>query len=131
MPDQCWADAIAPHIDQDIAELEWHQIAAFPLLVKEIKNVPSPTFTAKCCHFLAPRIFPVVDNDAVGSPSVTYEAYFKMSREEWLRTDPAIQAGLIASLTNEVQKLGRPLFRGYPMKCKVIELYFIGRHQGK
>jgi hypothetical protein len=63
-----WAIAIGPHLADDIGGLKWDQIAAFPLLVAQIKDVESPVFTAKFCHCLAPRIFPVVDNRAVGNP---------------------------------------------------------------
>jgi len=121
-----WASAVAPHLDNDIAGLEWHQIAAFPLLVAEIKLLksPSPVFTAKFCHFLAPRIFPVTDNKALRNPFLTYEECFKAARAEWLGTDVAIQDELVALLTNEI---GAPFFGGFPMKCKLIEICMIGR----
>jgi hypothetical protein len=104
--------------------LEWHQIAAFPTLVAEIKDVTSPVFTSKFCHFLAPRIFPVTDNKLMGLPFPTYEAYFTAGRAEWLGTDRATQDDLIKLLTHEV---GEPLFGDFPMKCKLIELCMIGR----
>jgi hypothetical protein len=121
-----WAVAIAPYLGNDIAGLEWRQIAPFPLLVAEIKplKVPKPAFTAKFCHFLAPRIFPVIDTEAMGSPYPTYEKYFEAAREEWLRTDTATQDRLIALLTEAV---GAPLFSGFPMKSKLIEICIIGR----
>src|ERR1700688_2717426 len=42
-----WSDAVAPHLSGDIAGLEWSQVAAFPVLVAEIKPLkrPSPVFT--------------------------------------------------------------------------------------
>jgi hypothetical protein len=39
-------------------------------------------FPSKFCHFLLPRIFPVVDNRAAsGSP--TYEKYFNLIKRTW------------------------------------------------
>jgi hypothetical protein len=68
----------------------------------EIKDVTSPVFTSKFCHFLAPRIFPIVDNLPMGNPFPTYEAYFTAGRAEWLSTDSTTQDALIGLLTNEV-----------------------------
>ncbi|SRR5712692_5048780 len=121
---EAWAATLAPHLEKDIGELEWHQIAAFPKLVAEIKDVPSPVFSSKFCHFLAPHIFPVVDNAAMGNPFRTYEAYFTTAKAEWRETAAEIQAELTALLT---QKIVHPLFSGFPMKCKLIELCMIGR----
>lgn len=100
-------------------------MASFPSLAAEIKDVASPVFTSKFCHFLAPRIFPVVDNRAMGNPFETYRQYFVTGRAEWLGTDAATQDELIRLLSQEV---GAPLFDGYPTKCKVIEICMIGRH---
>ena len=123
-----WAIAVAPHLDKDIAGLEWRQIAPFPLLVVEIKplKVPKPVFTAKFCHFLAPQIFPVIDTEAMGSPFSTYGEYFEAARSEWLETNAAIQDRIIALLTDEV---GAPLFSGFAMKSKLIEICIIGRYR--
>jgi hypothetical protein len=123
---QSWAAGVAPHLDNDIAGLEWHQVAAFPLVVAEIKPLkfPSPVFTAKFCHFLAPRIFPVFDNEAMRNRFQTYEECFSLARAEWLATDTAVQDELATLFAEEV---GAPLFSGFPMKCKLIELCIIGR----
>jgi hypothetical protein len=122
-----WAAVVGPQLDNDIAGVEWHQIAAFPSLVAEIKDVTSPVFTSKFCHFLAARIFPVTDNKVMGLPYPTYEKHFTASRAEWLSTDSATQEELIRLLT---RKIGAPLFSGFPMKCKLIELCMIGRRRG-
>jgi hypothetical protein len=122
-----WSVAVAPYLNIDIAGVGWHQIAAFPSLAAEIKDVTSPVFTSKFCHFLAPRIFPVTDNKLLGLPYPTYEGHFTASRAEWLGTASVTQHELISLLTHEV---GAPLFGGYPMKCKLIELCMIGRRHG-
>jgi len=95
-----WSVAVSPYLDNDVAGLEWHQIGAFPELVAEIK--PSPVFTAKFCHFLAPRIFPVIDNTAMHNPFRNYEEYFKAARQQWLDTDSALRDELVSILTKAV-----------------------------
>lgn len=121
-----WVESIAPHLNNDIGELEWQQIAAFPTLVAEIKDVSSPVFASKFCHFLAPAIFPVIDNEAMGNPFPTYEAYFTTGRTLWVDTDPATQETLVSTLTREI---GEPLCAGYPLKTKLIELCLTGKNQ--
>lgn len=64
----------------DIAQVQWAQVAAFVKIVSEIKNVASPVFTSKFCHFLAPRIFPFIDNATMGNPFFSYEAYYQTAQ---------------------------------------------------
>lgn len=125
-----WKDVVR-HLQEDIEGVEWKQICGFPSLVAGIKDVASPVFTSKFCHFLAPRIFPVVDNKAMGNPFPSYEAYFETAREEWLTTQSTTHHKLIGTLTAEIEKAGSPLFGGFPMKCKLIELCLIGRCKGE
>ncbi len=124
---RAWALTVEPNLGCDIASLEWSQVSAFPALVAEIKDVASPVFTSKFCHFLAPAIFPVVDNAAMGNPFPTYEACFAAFRAEWLATDAAILRALISRLAHLVNA---PLADGYPTKNKVVELCLIGRNHG-
>lgn len=119
-----WSEAVAPHLSQDIAELEWHQIERLPIIAAQIKNVGSPVFSSKLCHFLAPNIFPVVDNKAMGNPFRSYQDYFTTGRSEWFQTDHVTQRSLVEVLTLSV---GRPLPAVFPLKCKLIELCMIGR----
>jgi hypothetical protein len=123
-----WDETVALNLNNDIANVEWQQIATFPALVAEIKDVKSPVFTSKFCHLLAPRIFPVVDNAAMGNPFPTYKCYYISGRDEWLETDPATQQALEARLTEQIDV---PLVENYPTKCKLIELCLIGRHNNR
>jgi hypothetical protein len=52
----------APFLDQDITAVSWDDVKAFPDEVARIKQVRSPVFTSKFCHFLLPRVYPVIDN---------------------------------------------------------------------
>lgn len=120
-----WANNIAQILGADIQDLEWVEIEAFAHCVAEIKNVSSPVFTSKFCHFLAPRIFPVIDNKAMGNRFETYKEYYNAGRDEWLQTNPETRKSLVDLLHRHIDG---PLFGGYPTKCKIIELCFIGRH---
>ena len=121
-----WNQNIVPVIGQDIEAIEWLSIAPFVRLVAEIKNVRSPVFSSKLCHFLAPHIFPVVDNAAMGNPFDSYETYFNAGRQEWCETDNDTKGILTDLITNEI---GPNMVLNYPVKCKVIELCLIGRNQ--
>ena len=125
---RAWALTVEPNLGCDIASLEWYQVSAFPALVAEIKGVASPVFTSKFCHFLAPAIFPVVDNAAMGNPFPTYEACFTAFRAEWLATDEATLRALVSRIAELIKD---PPYDGYPIKNKVVELCLIGRSQGK
>jgi hypothetical protein len=125
---KAWSDVIAPNLEDDIETVEWDQVSAFPSVVTEIKPLknPSPVFTSKFCHLLAPCIFPIVDKDAVADKSPSYEMYFTKVREEWLSTNAATRTDLTKALT---EAIGAPVFAGFPMKCKLVELCLIGRRQ--
>ncbi len=123
-----WNQNIAPLLGLDIEAIEWINIARFVLLVGEIKNVQSPVFVSKLCHFLAPHIFPVIDNKAMGKPFDSYEEYYNAGRQEWHETDHDTRGALLEIITNEI---GADMMPDYPLKSKVIELCFIGRNQNK
>jgi hypothetical protein len=128
---ETWQLNIAPNLASDIADLEWHLVAPFATLVAEVKGVASPVFASKFCHFLAPRIFPVVDNKAMRNPFPTsYERFYKFGRAEWLATAHGTQEELLQRLTAEIDDRvvdGQEIVAGYPKKCKLIELCIIGR----
>jgi hypothetical protein len=125
---QAWTLTIEPNLNRDLANVEWPDVAAFPALVAEIKDVASPVFTSKFCHFLAPAIFPVVDNAAMGNPFPTYEASFTAFKWEWLSTDAITRQTLGSRLTDLIDA---PLTAGYPIKNKIVELCLIGRKHAR
>jgi hypothetical protein len=125
---ETWVTEVVPRLGGDIESVEWREIAAFPAVVAEIKQVKSPVFTSKFCHLLAPRVFPVVDNEAMGNPYSTYEEYFFAAKLEWRDTPAITRDDLVAQLTSEI---GTTPFSGFPMKCKLIELCLIGRRQAR
>lgn len=128
-----WKDSVAPLKGFDISEVEWSRVSAFPDLVAEIKNVSSPVFTSKFCHFVAPRIFPVVDNAAMRNPFRVYADYYQCVRSAWLHTSATDQDELLDIMTRAIQS-GRknanrnPVSSIYPFKCKIAELCLVGKH---
>ena len=94
-------------------------------------NAPSPVFTSKFCHFLLPRVFPVVDGEGLGNKWSTYEAYFRFAQAEWSGTDAATRNELSGTLTDLIQATGAEVFSGFPMGNKIVELRLMGRqHPG-
>lgn len=125
---RAWTSVVEPNLAGDIESLRWPDIAAFPAIVAEIKGVDSPVFASKFCHFLAPRVFPLVDNEAMGGKYVTYEACWGAYKMEWLTTTVrGLRDELVARLADLV---GPSPAAEYPFKNKVVELCLIGRHHG-
>jgi hypothetical protein len=124
-----WEEACLPHLSDDISTVTWDIVKVFPDVVagiKPMKTAPSAVFTSKFCHFLLPKIFPVVDNAALGGWR-TYETYFKRVQAEWESTGEAIRAELRAELTRLIEANGQPLFAEFPMINKIVEFRLIGR----
>ena len=120
-------------LEEDISEVSWEQIAAFPMEVEKIKPTksPSPVFTSKFCHFLLPKVFPVVDNEGLGNRWLTYERYFKFVQAVWESTDFVDQSRLEAELSRLIESAGQRVSPRFPMKNKIVELRLIGRqHPG-
>lgn len=93
--------------------------------------VGSAVSTSKFCHFLLPRVFPVIDNAALGASGKIYEAYFRRVQDEWAETDAAARDALIAELTQAIETRGRALSPGFPLVNKIVELRLIGRHHAR
>ena len=108
------------------------EVSAFPTLVATIKPARShsPVFASKFCHFLLPRVSPVVDNEGLGNRWSTYEKYFRRVQGEWATTELADRTALITMLTGRIEATGASVFPG-PFVNKVVELRLIGRqHPG-
>lgn len=110
----------------------WDEVKAFPDEVAKIKPMktgrPSAVFTSKFCHFLLPKVFPVVDNAGLARARRTYESYFRSVQDEWASTDTATRHALIAELTIVIETEGRAVYAGFPLINKIVELRLIGRH---
>jgi hypothetical protein len=127
-----WQIACLPYLDHDITAVSWDRVGAFPdevARIKPMKRVPSAVFTSKFCHFLLPAVFPVVDNSGLGAAArQSYESYFRRVQDEWARTDAGTRDVLVAELTQVIETQRRPIFPGFPLVNKVVELRLIGRN---
>jgi hypothetical protein len=112
-----------------IEDVEWEDIAELFGLSFEIKcgnrRSGSPVFACKMCHFIFPKIFPVIDNLATGV--FDYEFYWRGMRGEWLRFPDKERAKL--QLKESIicsENATEGIHDLYPWETKIIELSHIG-----
>jgi hypothetical protein len=99
----------------------WEQIAPLFAIAHAIKDVDSPVFGSKLCHFLLPDAFPVIDRSAVGLGWRSYEEYWRYCHEQWVECSQ--KSDLTDALRREV---GFELMPSYPFTTKLTELCLIG-----
>lgn len=127
---KAWAADCAPYSDFDITGVTWAQVGGFPDIVGELKpmkGLASPVFTSKFCHFLLPKVFPIVDNEGSGNRWPRYQQYFEYVQSLWASTPAESRADLIAIMTEAVESGGTKLNADFPMVNKILELRLIGR----
>ena len=125
-----WEAHCAPYRDHDITGVTWTQVCGFADLVGEIKpmkGLPSPVFTSKSCHFLLPKVFPVVDNEGSGNRWPRYQQYFNHVQSLWASTPDDTRTSLMAAMNEAVEIAGANLNSEFPMVNKIVELRLIGR----
>jgi hypothetical protein len=123
-----WRECCLPHREHDISMVTWDEVQGFPGGVAKIKPTKtlSPVFPSKFCHFLLPKVFPIVDNKGLGNRWPTYESYFRSVQDEWESTDPATRTELVAELTRLIKMTGQQVFPGFPEINKIVELRLMG-----
>jgi hypothetical protein len=126
-----WKTSCAPYLGREITQVTWQKVAGFPAVVAPLKGVASPVFTSKFCHFLLPKVFPVVDNAAMGNRWPDYATYFQVVQNEWAATSPNLQTAFTAAVTAQVQSTGQALSPDFPIVNKAVELCLIGRWQSR
>jgi len=124
-----WTDTCEPLLDVDITSVTWDQVSDFATLVATIKPTRSnsPVFGSKFCHFLLPRVFPVVDNEGLGNRWSTYERYFCHVQDTWAATADADRSAMITTITDRISATGASVYSGYPFVNKLVEIRLIGR----
>ena len=97
-------------------------------VASQIKNVNSPVFGSKLCHFIVPDAFPVIDSKiikkgkkAIGASALSYEDYWRFCKSQW---------GGCSAQTQSVQTMraaiGSNIFIHYPYAVKITELCIRG-----
>lgn len=124
---------VAPFVDTPFDQLRWEDVAAFTEVVARAKrNVyggvqASPVFRSKVCHWIAPRLFPVADQEVLGINS-PYEIYWKEVQKAWAAIPLEIRETMIARLSEEIRRNSRhAVADNYPFEVKIVELCRIGR----
>jgi hypothetical protein len=109
--------------EAEIDGVEWEDVQPFTEVVAQLKPTTSPVLTSKFCHFQLPKVFPIVDNWAMGG-SRSYAAHFALVKGVWAATTN--RRRLVDRLRAEI---GAKAYDGYPWTNKVVELGLIGRRQ--
>lgn len=68
-----------------IETLDWADVEPLFKVAGQIKEVSSPTFASKLCHFLVPGAYFVTDSKLVKPGWKTYQPYWEACRAAWLR----------------------------------------------
>jgi hypothetical protein len=114
--------------EPSISDLQWEDIETLFSLASEIKP-RSIVFAGKMCHFLFPKLFIVMDNEATNV--FNYELYWRGMKGAWNSFNEKSEA--IKFLTETINSAKpRPLHPRYPFETKIMELSYIGyKHNEK
>ena len=105
-------------------DYQWSDIAPFFDLLAAIKGSSSPVFPSKLGHFIFPRLFIILDNEATDVKR--YDLYWTAMKQAWLNFETRDAATEI--LRNHITAhASRPLHHAFPLEIKAIELCSIGR----
>lgn len=107
------------HLNNSFENCEWNNLQDLFEFAKTLKDVRSPVFASKFCHFLFPNLFIVKDNALVGTRN-NYENYWSNCKNGWLNC-PTKEL-LIQILSEEIVN---PI-PNYPYATKIAELCYIG-----
>lgn len=111
-----------------LSNLDWRDVANLYHIASQIKNVNSPVFGSKLCHFIMPDAFPVMDSNIIkkfekvtGVNAHSYKEYWQFCKSQWV--------GCVAraQLVGMMQKaIGPNIFLHYPYAAKITELCLSG-----
>ena len=107
--------------EPDLAAVDWEQLVALFNSAASIKNVASPVFGSKLCHFIFPSAFPVVDREFVGIRG-GYEVHWFCCKAHWIECEEKEELMEILK-----RAINPPILPGYPWATKITELCLIGR----
>jgi hypothetical protein len=112
--------------DPSITETNPEELGEMFGIAIDTKNVRSPVFASKLCHFLMPSAFPVADQDMLGISTVHhYWQYWRACAEGWRASEE--KEALKAHLRDAMSATP---FVGYPWAVKIAELCHAGaRHR--
>lgn len=109
-----------PLSQTDMGNIRWESIHKLFYTAWEIKDVNSPVFASKMCHFLMPRVFMVIDNEFIGV-NEPYEMYWKRCQSAWVKCEEKDK--YVEILKSEI---GENVILDYPWATKITELCING-----
>ena len=104
----------------------WEDIAPLFQVLGDIKGSASPVFASKLGHFLFPRVFVVIDNEATAAfPYEFIWSVLQLAWREFPDKDRARQM-LAAEMGKDVEIVSS----SFPFETKIPELWLIGYKHG-
>jgi len=102
--------------------VSWDILSGLYTVASSIKKTkyPSPVFGSKLCHFILPKVFPVIDREMVGV-SGEYREYWINCKEQWMTC--TVKQELIMQLQRAMKVQATS---DYPWASKIVELCKIG-----
>ena len=131
---KAYLESVVPYLNEPFETLTWEKIQAFPNAVakakrrrKDLSVQTSPVFRSKVSHWVAPRLYPVADDELLGVSS-SYELYWKEVHRMWSATPEGEQSLMASRLRTEIERVSSyPVHPHYPMEVKIVELALVGR----
>jgi hypothetical protein len=108
--------------EPSLANMKWENIAPLFDVLCQIKGGRSPVLPSKLGHFLFPRLFIVIDNEATAI--FPYEFMWRMLGIAWQEFREKDQAREILSAA--IRKHSPSIHADYPFETKIAELWLIG-----
>lgn len=102
---------------------DWHQVKSLFEIAVSIKDVNSPVFASKLCHFLLPNVYPVADREVININNHTYKEYWKQCKQGWISCE--CKEDLIDILLEKINPQSSP-YVYYPWATKITELCYMG-----
>ncbi|MEP6755081.1 MAG: hypothetical protein ABJA67_06250 [Chthonomonadales bacterium] len=114
---------VASHAGEslNLTTVNWESLEELYSVAFDIKDVNSPVFGSKLCHFILPNAFPVIDRDVIGVDARAYHEYWQFCKVQW--TECTEREALQQMLR---QAIGEAVHIEYPYSTKVTELCIIG-----
>jgi hypothetical protein len=107
----------------DLSVATWGEVEALFTVAMWIKDVASPVFASKLCHFLLSDTFPVADRAMIGIHATTYQAYWLRCQDGWVRCE---QKDILKRELQQV--MSTVAIANYPWSAKITELCAMGAY---
>jgi len=111
-----------------LSNLDWKDVANLYHIASRIKDVNSPVFGSKLCHFIIPDAFPVMDSNIIekfeevtGVNAHSYQEYWQFCKSQWVSCVARAQLVLMMQ-----EAIGPNIFLHYPYVAKITELCLSG-----